>query len=80
MGESQLGTMVSASITDSTGPRDPSSGEKGVFFLIPLLSAERESASMANVGNYDTDPFLEETRLNSEPAFFQSLASVEYHW
>jgi hypothetical protein len=55
MGESQSGTMVSASITDSTGPRDPSPGEEGVFFLILLLSAKSESASMANVGNYETD-------------------------
>ena len=77
MGEGELGTMVSASITDSTGPRDPSSGEEGVFFLILLLNAERESASMTNVGNYETHPFLEEIRLNSEPAFFQSIVSVD---
>jgi hypothetical protein len=69
--------MVSASVTDSTGPQDSSPGEEGVFFLILLLSAERESASMTNVVNYETDPFLEETRLNSEPAFFQSIVSVD---
>jgi hypothetical protein len=78
MGEGRFGTMVSASITDSTGPRDPSPGEEGVFFLMLLLNAERESGSMANVGNYETDPFLEETRLNSEPIFFQSSATIDY--
>jgi len=74
MGESPLGTMVSASIPDSTGHRDPSPGEEGVFFLILLLSAERETASMAKVGDYETDPLREETRFDSEPTLFRSPA------
>ena len=76
MGESFLGTMVSASISDSTGRRDPSPGEEGVFFLVLLLSAERESASTAVVGNYETDPLLEETGMDSEPSVIQHYASI----
>jgi hypothetical protein len=63
--------MVSTSIADSTGPRDPSPGEEGVFFLILLLNAEREASSMTNVGDHETDPLLEGTRFDSGPAFFQ---------
>jgi hypothetical protein len=63
--------MVSASIPDSAGHRDPSPSEEGVVFLILLLSAERESTSIANVSDYETDSILEESRFDSEPAFFQ---------
>jgi len=78
MGENILGTMVSASIPDSTGRRDPSPGEEGVFFLVLLLSAERESASTAVVGNYETDPLLEATGLNSEPASYQFTTGINF--
>jgi len=78
MGEILLGTMVSASIPDSTGHRDPSPGEEGVFFLILLLSAERESASTANVGNPESDPLLEATRIDSDPFAIQSYASIDF--
>jgi hypothetical protein len=78
MAESRLGTMVSASIPDSTGHRDPSPREEGFFFLILLLTAERESASTANVGNYETDPLLEATRIDSDPFAIQSYASIDF--
>jgi hypothetical protein len=68
--------MVSASITDSTGHRDPSPREEGVFFLLLLLSAERESSSMANVGDHETDPLLEGTRTDSEMSALQSYANI----
>jgi len=63
--------MVSASIIESTCHRDPSPGEEGVFFLMLLLSAERESASLARVGDHETHPLLEETRFDSEQSLFQ---------
>jgi len=63
--------MVSTSITSPTGQRDPSPGEERVFFLILILNAEREASSMANVGDHETDPLLEETRLDSGLAFIQ---------
>jgi hypothetical protein len=78
MGDSSLGTMVSASIPDSTGHRDPSPGEEGVFFLMLLLSAERESASMANVGDHEMDPLLEETWTEFEPSAFQAHTSIDF--
>jgi hypothetical protein len=68
--------MVSASVSDSTGLRDSSHGEEDIFFLMILLSAERESASTANVDNYETGSFLEATRLDSQPAFFQSSPNL----
>jgi hypothetical protein len=68
--------MVSASITDSTGHRDLSPREEGVFFLILLLSAERQSASKANVGDYETDPLLEAISMDYEPSGIQSYASI----
>ena len=69
--------MVSTSITDSTGHRDPSPREEGVFFLMLLLAAEREAASMAEVGDHETDPVLEESTLNSDPAFYQFTTNVD---
>jgi hypothetical protein len=68
--------MVSASIPDSTGHRDPSPGEEGVFFLILLLNAERQSASKANVGDYESDPVLEAVRMDSEPSAIQFCTSI----
>jgi len=43
-----------------------------------LLSAERESASRANVGDHETDSLLEETALNSEPAFYQFATGINF--
>jgi len=68
--------MVSASIPDSTGHRGPSPCKEGVFFLILLLSTERESTSTANVGDHETDLLLEETGLDSEPAFYQFTTDI----
>ncbi len=70
--------MVSASIPDSTCHRGPSPCKEGVFFLMLLLSAERESASRANVGDHETDSLLEETALNSEPAFYQFATGINF--
>jgi hypothetical protein len=78
MAESRLGTMVSASIPDSTGHRDPSPREEGFFFLILLLTAERESASRAKVENYQTHLLLHATTLDSDPFAIQSYASIDF--
>ncbi|TMI51980.1 hypothetical protein E6H20_02025 [Candidatus Bathyarchaeota archaeon] len=78
MGENILGTMVSASIPDSTGHRGLSQGKEGVFFMILLLSTERESTSTANVGDRETDPLLEATGLNSEPASYQFTTGINF--
>jgi len=68
--------MVSASISVSTGVRDSSPGEEVVFFLMTLLDMERESASDADVGIYETEPFSEAGKRDSEPPVFQTSASV----
>ena len=68
--------MVSASISGSTGFRDSSPGAEVVFFLMMLLNAERESASEANVGIYETESFLEAGKRGSEPPVVQTSVSI----
>jgi len=68
--------MVSASTSVSTGFRDSSPAEEVVFFLLTLLNAERESASDASVGFYETEPFLEAGTRDSLPPVFQSSAGL----
>ena len=46
--------------------------------MILLLSTERESTSTANVGDHETDPSLEETGLNSEPASYQFPTDINF--
>ncbi len=77
MGEDFLGTMVSASIPDSTGHRDISPGEESVFFLILLLNTDRGSASMTSVRDHETNRLLE-TRLNSEPVFYHFTTDIDF--
>ncbi len=68
--------MDSASIPDSI--ETPLLARKAFFFLTLLLNAERESAPMTNVGDHETNRLLEETRLNSEPVFYQFTTSIEF--
>jgi len=46
--------------------------------MILLLSTERESTSTANVGDHETDPLLEATGLNSEPASYQFTTGINF--
>ncbi|HEV2119558.1 MAG TPA: hypothetical protein VGS11_05585 [Candidatus Bathyarchaeia archaeon] len=73
-----VGTMVSANITDSTGPRETSPCEEGAFFLMLLLQAARDTNSTTKVGNYETEPFLEETSLLNQPPLFQSFSDIAF--
>ncbi|HLC11548.1 MAG TPA: hypothetical protein VJL56_06870 [Candidatus Bathyarchaeia archaeon] len=72
----QFGTMVSASNYESTSVRDSSSREDVVFFLMTLLNVERETASDASVKIHETTAFLEPAKPDSQPAVFQSTASI----